>query len=245
MPCHARLDAPGILHHVMVRGIEGRVIFRDKVDRAAFVAALRHTLPPAPGDRGAAPTVAAIIQRVCTSLGMDPMRLQRGGHKPAVPGTGGYCLPGYRGGGASGAGARAPPRGPPRLRLCRGPAGPGQAGALGCAHGPRVDEQCNPHHIHWRQLNIQSRGPWYQPIPLWDLTRRGSSDNNASNFSLPAARLWCYMFRAAINAGFSHVGLGCAFDASVRRCVALAEAVHGFDPLRDPASPFRPFARPL
>ena len=84
MPCHARLDAPGILHHVMVRGIEGRVIFRDKVDRAAFVAALRHTLPPAPGDRGAAPTVAAIIQRVCTSLGMDPMRLQRGGHKTAV-----------------------------------------------------------------------------------------------------------------------------------------------------------------
>ena len=64
MPCHARLDAPGILHHVMVRGIEGRVIFRDKVDRADFVAALQHTLPAAPVDRGAAPTVKAIIQRV-------------------------------------------------------------------------------------------------------------------------------------------------------------------------------------
>jgi REP element-mobilizing transposase RayT len=33
MPRLARLDAPGILHHVMIRGIERRKIFRDDKDR--------------------------------------------------------------------------------------------------------------------------------------------------------------------------------------------------------------------
>jgi putative transposase len=37
MPRHARLDAPGVLHHVMVRGLERRALFRDDVDRADFV----------------------------------------------------------------------------------------------------------------------------------------------------------------------------------------------------------------
>ncbi len=37
MPRQPRLDAPGVLHHVMVRGIERRAIFRDDVDRAEFV----------------------------------------------------------------------------------------------------------------------------------------------------------------------------------------------------------------
>jgi hypothetical protein len=32
-----RLDAPGALHHVMVRGLECRAIFRDDGDRAEFV----------------------------------------------------------------------------------------------------------------------------------------------------------------------------------------------------------------
>jgi len=40
MPRQARLDAPGVLHHVMVRGIERRAIFRDDADRAEFVARL-------------------------------------------------------------------------------------------------------------------------------------------------------------------------------------------------------------
>jgi REP element-mobilizing transposase RayT len=34
------LDAPDILHHVMVRGLERRAIFRDDTDRADFVARL-------------------------------------------------------------------------------------------------------------------------------------------------------------------------------------------------------------
>jgi len=37
MPRGPRLDAPGTLHHVMVRGIEGRAIFRDDLDRKDFV----------------------------------------------------------------------------------------------------------------------------------------------------------------------------------------------------------------
>jgi putative transposase len=37
MPRHARLDAPGVLHHIIVRGIERRMIFRDDEDRDNFV----------------------------------------------------------------------------------------------------------------------------------------------------------------------------------------------------------------
>jgi len=41
MPRKARLDVPGTLHHVMVRGIEERDIFRDDEDRKAFVERIR------------------------------------------------------------------------------------------------------------------------------------------------------------------------------------------------------------
>lgn len=37
MPRQARLDAPGTLHHVMIRGIEKRIIVEDDQDRMAFV----------------------------------------------------------------------------------------------------------------------------------------------------------------------------------------------------------------
>jgi putative transposase len=37
MPRKARLDVPGTLHHVMIRGIEGINIFREEEDRKAFV----------------------------------------------------------------------------------------------------------------------------------------------------------------------------------------------------------------
>ncbi|HSB81790.1 MAG TPA: transposase [Candidatus Methylomirabilis sp.] len=40
MPRQARLDAPDTLHHVMVRGLERRLIFHNDVDRADFVARL-------------------------------------------------------------------------------------------------------------------------------------------------------------------------------------------------------------
>ena len=37
MPRQARLDAPGVLHHVIARGIERGVVFRDNADREDFV----------------------------------------------------------------------------------------------------------------------------------------------------------------------------------------------------------------
>ncbi len=33
----ARLDAPGVLHHIMGRGIEGNDIFQNDTDRQDFV----------------------------------------------------------------------------------------------------------------------------------------------------------------------------------------------------------------
>jgi putative transposase len=45
MPRTARLDAPGVLHHVMIRGIEGRNIFRTNKDRNNFVERLENLCP--------------------------------------------------------------------------------------------------------------------------------------------------------------------------------------------------------
>jgi len=40
MPRLARLDAPGVLHHVMGRGIERRKIFLSNIDRNDFIGRL-------------------------------------------------------------------------------------------------------------------------------------------------------------------------------------------------------------
>ncbi len=45
MPRLARLDVPGILHHIMIRGIERRKIFRDDKDRENFLDRLSILLP--------------------------------------------------------------------------------------------------------------------------------------------------------------------------------------------------------
>lgn len=45
MPRSARLDAPGVLHHIMIRGIERRNIFRDNKDREDFLVRLGKLLP--------------------------------------------------------------------------------------------------------------------------------------------------------------------------------------------------------
>jgi REP element-mobilizing transposase RayT len=45
MPRLARLDAPGVLHHIMIRGIERRNIFRVKKDREDFLDRLSSLLP--------------------------------------------------------------------------------------------------------------------------------------------------------------------------------------------------------
>jgi len=45
MPRTARLDAPGVLHHIIIRGIERRVIFRDDFDRENFLERLSRLVP--------------------------------------------------------------------------------------------------------------------------------------------------------------------------------------------------------
>jgi putative transposase len=42
MPRQARLDAPGTLHHVMIRGIERKSIFRDQEDREDFLSRVKN-----------------------------------------------------------------------------------------------------------------------------------------------------------------------------------------------------------
>ena len=37
MPRQSRIDAPGALHHVMIRGIDRTVIFRNDEDRESFL----------------------------------------------------------------------------------------------------------------------------------------------------------------------------------------------------------------
>ena len=45
MPRQARLDAPGVLHHVIIRGIERRKIFKDDKDRDNLIERLSLLLP--------------------------------------------------------------------------------------------------------------------------------------------------------------------------------------------------------
>jgi putative transposase len=44
MAQQARLDVPGALHHIMVRGINKSVIFKDDQDRARFLERLGDTV---------------------------------------------------------------------------------------------------------------------------------------------------------------------------------------------------------
>jgi len=45
MPRLARLDAPGVVHHIMIRGIERRNIFKDNKDRDNLIGRLALLLP--------------------------------------------------------------------------------------------------------------------------------------------------------------------------------------------------------
>ena len=45
MPRQARIDAPGALHHLIVRGIERKPIFKDDIDRHDFLKRLSTILP--------------------------------------------------------------------------------------------------------------------------------------------------------------------------------------------------------
>ncbi len=45
MPRSARLDAPGVLHHIIIRGIERRAIFKNDFDRENFLERLSSLVP--------------------------------------------------------------------------------------------------------------------------------------------------------------------------------------------------------
>ena len=45
MPRIAQLDSPGLLHHVIIRGIERRKIFTDDQDRESFLERLSLLVP--------------------------------------------------------------------------------------------------------------------------------------------------------------------------------------------------------
>ena len=44
MPRRSRIDAPGALHHIIVRGIERKRIFKDDADRDNFLERLKNKL---------------------------------------------------------------------------------------------------------------------------------------------------------------------------------------------------------
>ena len=44
MPRRSRIDAPGALHHIIVRGIERKTIFKDDADRDNFLERLQNIL---------------------------------------------------------------------------------------------------------------------------------------------------------------------------------------------------------
>ncbi len=45
MPRKSRIDAPGALHHIIIRGIERKKIFRSDYDRSNFVGRLAELVP--------------------------------------------------------------------------------------------------------------------------------------------------------------------------------------------------------
>ena len=51
MPRKARIDAPGALHHVIIRGIERRKIFRSDLDRMNFLSRLSKLAPETETER--------------------------------------------------------------------------------------------------------------------------------------------------------------------------------------------------
>ena len=135
MPRQPRLDAPGTLHHVMVRGIERRAIFRDDTDRADFVARLgraggagglhRLRLGPPPEPRPP-PGPDRAAARSPRSMREPPHGL-RGGLQPPAQ-AGGPPLPEpvqvHRGGGGAlppGTGPLPPPQPAPREGGARSP----------------------------------------------------------------------------------------------------------------------------
>jgi hypothetical protein len=63
MPRKARIDAPGALHHIIVRGIEKKAIFRDVVDRKDFLKRLGAILIDT--------EIATAVMVICFKIGIN------------------------------------------------------------------------------------------------------------------------------------------------------------------------------
>jgi DNA-binding MarR family transcriptional regulator len=70
MPRQARLDGPGVLHHIIVRGIEGCRIFRDEQDREDFVIGEE-------GERGGSELRARVCYHLNHELGIPMAEIAR------------------------------------------------------------------------------------------------------------------------------------------------------------------------
>jgi hypothetical protein len=79
MPRIARLDTPGLLHHVMIRGIERRKIFNDDKDRENLIERLSTLLPESKTQcyAWAVSELVMDITDLATAFGMTPSALGR------------------------------------------------------------------------------------------------------------------------------------------------------------------------
>ena len=73
MARQARLDAPGVLHHVIIRGIERRKIFLDNKDRDDIIDRLSSILQ----DARMACYGWALMSNHCPSPKLDPTSLKK------------------------------------------------------------------------------------------------------------------------------------------------------------------------
>jgi len=69
MPRKARIDTPGALHHIIVRGIERRRIFYDDLDRGNFIERFGIVL-------------TWLVERVALLMNLDPGDILSAGKYP-------------------------------------------------------------------------------------------------------------------------------------------------------------------
>jgi len=93
MPRGARLDAPGALHHVMVRGIERGLLFRDDRDCAEFVARLAQVVHRT----GLTVLAWALLPNHLHLLVRTPSAQRGRPYRPALPTAMRQLLTGYAG----------------------------------------------------------------------------------------------------------------------------------------------------
>ena len=75
MSRRARIDAPGALHHIVIRGIERKAIFKDDTDREDFFERLSSL--PQEMDADAIGRLSAVIAAACRYLGTEEKELTR------------------------------------------------------------------------------------------------------------------------------------------------------------------------